>query len=1569
MHFLAPLGFLALLLAAPIVLLYMLRLRRQNVTVPSILLWKAVLADRHANRPWQKLRRNWLLFLQLLILLTLAVALARPAVPTPVTLRGQVILLLDVSASMQAELDHGTRFDAALRAVRELADTLSPADRVSLIAVGPTPRLLLQGGDEGDLRRALDELAAGRIGAVDVRIPFDGPADWRGAAALAAGLAAGDDVTTLIVTDAATDTALPALPGEAQLLTIGDSVANVGIVAFALRRTAEGMAALVRLRNAGPEATRTVTLYADDVPVERRTLLLPEDGDVALTFPSVSVAGWAEVRLEESDAFALDNRAWVALSNVGSGRVLLLTPGNRFLAQSLQVLPDLSVTQAALSEPQSAITETTQPYDLLVVDGPVTTTLLPVNQWLIAPGPGTLCGEPGALVTPTLGVRGQWSHALLQYVEWEDIHISRMRRFTPPADAEVLLETATGPLLWVVERPAQRVACLAFDLHDSDFPLRLAFPILTANLVGWLLPQTSVEPVLPLPSGYPWVPLLPSSATKATLITPDGDREALSLDAPQVTLSAAGLYRIESGTEGGGVASQFVALALLNAAESDLRARDVSVAGKVISPVVGETAGWRDVSRWPIALALILLLVEAVWWWRPTFRRRASENRSPAARFWPVLAGFWRRSVARLSFAHILRFLLLAALLLALLGVRWSRRTRDLSLVFLLDRSASTRSAWDAQVAFVNESLSRKAAGDRAAIVVFGSDAWVDHPMAPLDELASVATLPRADATDIEEAVRLGVALIPDGAPGRLVLLSDGLETSGKAAWALREAGARNVELLVAQSGSGAPGAEVWVSDLQLPARVYPGDRVPVAVEVRGNTSQPVVLAWSAAGQSGQGSLDLVEGSGTWLQASWAFSFEATEAGFVPLRVCLDASEDTFVQNNCADGWVLVEGTPRVLVVGTPENRQALVQALEQSGLNVETVLPGEFPLAVQGLLGYAGVVVVNTPARDFSSQSLVALRDFVRDVGGGLVAVGGPESYGVGGWSNTPLEEALPVEMRVQDPERFPPMAMVVVIDKSGSMSANEGGVAKIQLAAEAAIRVAEMLNDADILAVVAYDDRPADTYGPVPMAQREALISSLRRLQAGGGGIYVRESLQYADSLLQRAELSPDVQRHVLLLADGSDSEHQEDVISMVSEWVKSGTTFSAVSIGNGSDVEFLRRVAGTGQGRFYLTELAADLPAIFSEETARAKRSYIVEETFYPLPVSSWAPVASLAAVPPLHGYVASTPKSTAQVVWRASQQDPLLAVWQFGLGRSVAWTSDATGQWAAGWVSWDEFSRFWGAVVRDVLLSPSDAGLALRVIPQGNRGHILVDVLAAEGGYADGLLLGAQIAEPGANTEPQTVPLYQTAPGRYEGEFEATAQRGVALLRLYGDRTLVAGWAPPASEEYVPGDAAAAVAQLAAQGGGQVIADTTGVFAHTLRGRESGQLLAPWLLLLAVCMWPVDIAWRRLSLSRADVLRVIAIVQAWIRRRRVAPVVTAPESPTLAATVIRRRQPRESQVRRSPPVPGEDGVILSSSPQQLTKPQTPPPVEPQPKPPATETDASDSLAARLKRRLRE
>jgi len=1557
MRLLNPAGLLGFLLAVPIVLLYMLRLQRQNAPVPSLLLWEAVLADRHANRPWQKLRNNWLLLLQLLVLFALVFALARPAIPAPLSFHGQTIVLLDSSASMQAVIGPGdaTRFDAALRALRELAATLDPGDRVALISAGPTPRLLLQSGDAAALRRALDAAA-----------PVDGPADWRAAAALASGLAAGDDATTLLVTDAAFDAALPALPGSVRLVLVGQESAadNAGLVAFALRRTAAGLTAFAQVYNAGAATSRPLALYADGVLVERRVVDLPAWGAASLAFDGLPVLAWVEAQLEGADALAVDDRAWVTLAASESGRALLVTPGNRFLVQALSTLPDLALSQAA------TLTDTAEAadYAVIVADGgtaiPVTTTLPSTNLWLIAPDEISPCGEAAAVVTPTVSVRGQWLHPLLSYVDWADVRVSSARAYTLPADADVLVEAASGPLLWTIERPGQRVACMAFDLRDSDLPLRLAFPILTANLMGWLMPQLSTEPALSLPSGLPWAPSFPAAATSATLIAPDNRRLPLTLDAPQTAETSAGLYRIEAETPAGTVAS-YAALSLLDAVETDLRPREVRV-GESVVPPADAVPGWRDLGRWGVAAALLLLLLEAILWWGPSWRRtrvqRAKLNVESSRPRLRNLVNSAASALSAVKLPFLWRFALVGLLLLALFGVYSGRRTRDLAVVFLLDRSASTRDAWEAQLAFVEAALARKSPQDRAALVVFAGDAWVDRPLSTASTLPGVATLPRIDATRIEEAVRLALALIPEGAPGRLVVLTDGLETSGLGAWTLREAGTRGVDVQLVQTGSGAPGAEAWVADVSLPTRVYPGDRVPATIQIGSNARQNVGFAWTAAGQTGYGEADLL-GAETGI----AFAFTADAPGFVPVRVCIEPELDTFTQNNCADGWVLVQGAPRVLVVGAPEDREAVAYALESAGLTIEQTTPDALPLSAQGLVDYAGVVLVNTPARSFAPQSLNALRAFVRDLGGGLVAVGGPQSYGVGGWLGTPLEEALPVQMQVQDPTRFPPMLMAVVIDKSGSMGVAEGGVTKIRLAAEAAIRVAETLNDADTLAVVAYDDRPADTIGPASMTERDLVTAQLRRLQVGGGGIYVRESLDYAAGLLRGVTLAPGQQRHILLLADGADAEHQEGVPALVQGLVEEGMTVSVVSIGTGQDVPFLMTVAELGNGRFYLTQRAADLPAIFAEETARAKRSYIVEKTFYPAPLTPWLPVAGITVAPPLRGYVATTPKATSQVVWEALEGDPLLAVWQYGLGRSVAWTSDATGRWAAGWVEWEGFVDFWGAVVRAVLTSPADTDLALRVLPDDDGARVVVDVVDPDSGYVDGLSLNVQVSPSLGEGSAQTVPLIQRAPGRYEGRF-TPQDRSAVLLRLYGDRDLATGWAAPAPPEYIPGDAEVAVARLAAQGGAARIETPEAVFVHDLRGRVTGEPLMPLFVLLAALAWPVDIAWRRLALTRADVARFFAWVRALLakfrpRRRRGAQPV-AGTTATLAATL---RQKRKTAIREVPPV-APDSVPLEKPQSSEGVPATKAPVSP----PTRETEAGgepETLAARLKRRVRE
>ncbi len=720
-------------------------------------------------------------------------------------------------------------------------------------------------------------------------------------------------------------------------------------------------------------------------------------------------------------------------------------------------------------------------------------------------------------------------------------------------------------------------------------------------------------------------------------------------------------------------------------------------------------------------------------------------------------------------------------------------------------------------------------------------------------------------------------------------------------------------------------GPEAWISSLTAPDRLHQGEEFTLAVTARATDDVDAVLTVLAGDKVvAQRAVHLNPGDNT-----FAVPLTAGEPGFAPFRAYLAPAGDVYVQNNALSAFSLVEGPPRVLLVLPSEGGELeggqLLAALQAAGLEVIETTTSGLPSDPASLAEYSSVVLVNTPAKAFSPRALAALQSYVRDLGGGLVAVGGPNAYGVGGWYSTPLEETLPVDMTIHDTERFPPMAIVVVIDKSGSMSAQEGGVQKIRLAGEAAARVAELITDLDEITVIAFDDRPADVIGPLPGSQRDEVIDSVIRLQAGGGGIYVRESLQAALGYLEDSDKTV---RHIILLADGSDSEHQEGVRELVEERIAGqGITLSSVAIGRGQDLRFLEEIAELGGGRYYFTDRAASLPVIFAEETQLAMRSYIVEEPFYPTLTAVSPILTGIDAVPQLAGYVATTPKPAGRVVLTTHQNDPLLATWQYGLGRAAAWTSDATGRWAQQWVTWDEFSRFWAQVVRWTIVERTEVPVDLAVTMEGEVARVTVDAQSEDGAFVNGLDAGVSIVGPDGN--PVQVDLAQTAPGRYEGTFVPQAE-GAYVMRLTATSppagggleegedvlALTTGWVMGYSPEYASLESDPTyLAGLAEAGGGAVLTEPAEAIAHNIRGVGVRRDLWPYLLALAALLLPFDVGVRRLALGRRDFVRVWEWVVARLPGRRPAAEAPSPVGRLFQAKA--RAEARRSEAEIAPP----------------------------------------------------
>ncbi len=963
---------------------------------------------------------------------------------------------------------------------------------------------------------------------------------------------------------------------------------------------------------------------------------------------------------------------------------------------------------------------------------------------------------------------------------------------------------------------------------------------------------------------------------------------------------------------------------------------------------------------YPAYLLGLLLLLPIFWLWGRERRARAQVFR--ARRFRNLLS-------------LVLRVLILTLIVFSLAGLQWVRASDDLAVVFCLDVSDSVDAQARAQaLEFIRAAIRQMGPNDYAALVVFGADALVERPLSQAQELGELLSVPATFHTDIGEAIRLGLALLPATAQRRIVLLSDGMNNLAGAETAAQLAAAGGVELDVLPLPARAARAEVWVDGVNVPSVLYQGERFGVTVRVHSTVAQLAKLRLFADNALvAEEYLALNPGLNSFL-----FELQAGEAGLSTFYAQLIPEQDTFYQNNMLGAFALVRGAPRVLLVARApyvdpktgvqiDDADLLLSALQSAGLNVERVTPAYMPADLTALGEYAAVVLVNVPAPNLSPRQMALLQTYVRDLGGGLVCVGGEVSYGVGGYFKTPLEETLPVEMTIKDKARMPPMAIVFVIDKSGSMdmAASPGAPRKIELAKEAVLRSLELLNPGDQVGVVGFEDSAQWVWNLAPLEDLAAVQRQVMTMR-GGGGTDIYAGLEAAVSALEQSNARL---KHVILLTDGIASE--QGLPDLIARLRAINGTLSTVGVGQDS-APFLKDMAVDGGGRYHYTDNPSTIPQIFAQETTLAQRSYIVEETFYPALVGRSAILDGITRVPALYGYVATSPKPAAQMVLVSGQQDPVLAQWQYGLGRAVAWTSDAAPRWARAWVTWEEFGRFWAQAVRWTIVERDQGNLETQIVDEGERARIVVDVVGQEGEFGNALTMEALLVTP--QLVSQTVVLQQTAPGRYEGSFTPQEQ-GVYMVRISGvgsDQAAlvqITGFVRAYSAEYRAfGTDEAMLNRLAAAGGGELLSDPAQVFVHDQKVVKTYTDIWPWLLELAVCLFPLDVGVRRVTIDRHDLRRGWEKIWSPLRHRpvqvpqeqRMAQLLKAKERlPTRIET-----PPILDELPTAPPVQTPEIKPTQPQTEEVKPPQpAPPPVAPPPTSKTSPLSPDESPMARL------
>lgn len=569
----------------------------------------------------------------------------------------------------------------------------------------------------------------------------------------------------------------------------------------------------------------------------------------------------------------------------------------------------------------------------------------------------------------------------------------------------------------------------------------------------------------------------------------------------------------------------------------------------------------------------------------------------------PLVLVVWhlgrRRVGRRWRMATVLRAALLALLVVALAGPILRVPVAGVRVVFVADRSLSiTPDDRRAATGFVQDALARMHPDDQAGVVTFAGQPLLQSPVAPRLEVDDLATAPQPDATDIGAAIDLARAVLPRDGARRIVVLSDGAENAGDAVTAARRAAADGIAVDAVPLGAAAP-PEILVDDVVSPAEVHVGEAYDVRAVVRATVATQATVTLSRDGRpiaSRRVSLPLGE-------AAVSFTDRATRESLVRYRVDVAAPPYTRPGNNHGESLVVVRGAPRVLFVA--EDPSVLPEWLARQGLEVDVRTPGEVPTLPTGFAPYGGVVLDDIGASDLSQTQQQALETFVGTLGGGLVAVGGPHSYGVGGYAGTPLETILPVRMDVRQQTALPTVAVVLAIDTSGSMEAFGSELAKEDLAKEIASSTIDLLSEHDQIGVITFDQTYRWLVPPTEARFKSRILDEVARIRAGGGTI-MYPPLVGAERFLVK---SPAKVRHVIVMSDGLTDPG--DFHTLVSQMAREKLTVSTVAIGSDADLTFMRNLARWGNGRSYVAKDFYDIPEIFTTEALIAVRSYVVEE----------------------------------------------------------------------------------------------------------------------------------------------------------------------------------------------------------------------------------------------------------------------------------------------------------------------------------------------------------------------
>lgn len=717
---------------------------------------------------------------------------------------------------------------------------------------------------------------------------------------------------------------------------------------------------------------------------------------------------------------------------------------------------------------------------------------------------------------------------------------------------------------------------------------------------------------------------------------------------------------------------------------------------------------------------------------------------------WIVASGRKSRVAVRVTVA---RLTLVICLALAAAGPSLRGPDGPATVVFVLDRSESVPPEEQARAA----AQAARFAGsmredDRAAVVAFGRDAVIDQRLSSRAPLPNVTSPMIGDQTNIEAALRVARAALPRDGARRIVLFSDGRDTTGDP---LREAAIARADgiRIDAVPLSARPLKGIQVVRVTAPPVVRVGEPYSVIVDLAGVAREGGTISIARDGRE-------IDTRKVTADAMGTARITVGERQLMAGAAVYTARAIDPVSGIANRGSVVIAtGAPAVLYVGTGPGR--IDRLLAAGPFRVSHIGPADLPATAAGFAPFGSVILDDVPAESMNESQNRALAAYAEEQGGGLLLLGTSRSIGPVGYPGTRMGDGLPVDLRRKNGSRAPQVALVVIFDKSGSMADAATGVTKIELARRAVLSVLQVVPATDPVGVVAFDTN-AVPIAPLATGHAvEALAAQLRRVEPGGSTA-IAPAIETAREWLRAGSVA---RRQILLLSDGRSAP--SDVARLLALARMRDVEWSIVAIGSDADRALFRRLAQENGGRVYFPESVNTLPDIVAREAARATGGWQVQERFSPR-ASSGHPVLTgvQGAVPSLDGYVTSAAKPNADVIFSSHLGDPILSAWRFGLGRVAVFTADMSPEFRG----WDGFAPLWRQTVRWIGRGHDSERVHAGISERPGSTRLVVDAMTAAGEYANALTGEATVRGPGNRIG--TVALRQTEPGRYEADVPAS-----------------------------------------------------------------------------------------------------------------------------------------------------------------------------------------------------